>query len=170
MSNLLNIRLYGHEWEPAYFQHKGLRGWWLRTLNTLRYWLELKVQWHTLYILSKIAGADVDDIRAQFKADQHKQTDTWFEERGAANLALATPHDLMHRSSEALADEQTREMLARMTELNSRARRYTHGRRRFAVYDMPDEDHYAKANADAGTGAAAQTAGNHEGADAAAAV
>lgn len=163
--NLFNIELYGREWEPDYFRGKGVRGWWLRLLNRLRFALELRVQWHTLYILGRIQGADLDSLRQQFEADTAKQVDQWQVERGAYRLERASPEELkeVFYKQEKSVEQKTIEMLARLTELK-RARRYRSGPRTFKVYEVADEDFiHAQAGTDAAADAGTRRPGSSEG-------
>jgi hypothetical protein len=64
VKNLHWIRCYGKQFNPEDFKGRGLRGWWVRVLNRLRFLLERRVVCHTLILLASDTVGDLADHNA----------------------------------------------------------------------------------------------------------
>ena len=71
MKNLHQIRCYGKRYEPSSFEKKGWRGWWIRTLNWLRFSIERRVVYHVLVLQAGRLGdlADLNAVIESFESD-----------------------------------------------------------------------------------------------------
>lgn len=64
------VRYYSQLIEPSYF--KGLRGWWIRVLNRIRFWIETRNAKHVLKYLSKEDGypkQKIHELMKEFRRD-----------------------------------------------------------------------------------------------------
>jgi hypothetical protein len=125
-----DIRLFGRAWSHDLFRKRGWRGRWLLLLNAIRWRLEVRVQWHAEYLL-----------KSQFGDDLHALYTDWRKELDPPTRVLPARDEPMHplpapdATTKLGSVQETQGSLARLI-AGRRARRYTHGRRRYTMYDL----------------------------------
>lgn len=115
-----NIRIYGKDFSPEIFKHRGIRGIVVRLLNWVRYQAELRCQIHAMLILGPLAESEI----AKYGTPIHRPDPTIehlasYEENKPAKI-LSGP-------------DQTVKALARYT-AGSRSKRYARARHTRALY------------------------------------
>jgi hypothetical protein len=132
-----NIHLYGEAWTPEYFKQFGVRGWWIRFLNRLRWSLELRVNWHVMVVLGQATDRDLSQMQVGLQ-EQYVPT---YEIKDNFGKPYAPPTSESTPRARTTAEETNR-VLARFL-APSRSKRYASSRHRRPVYEaelleMPD--------------------------------
>lgn len=73
MKNLHRIRFYSKQIDPEIFKNKGWRGWWIRVLNRVRFWIECRVIYHVMVHQAGVLGKDVVDVNAAITAFEQEE-------------------------------------------------------------------------------------------------
>jgi hypothetical protein len=141
MKNYRRIRCYGNYYEPERFQNHGLRGWWIRVLNAVRFWLECKVVFHVLKVDMDKLGDLVDKKKVvdQFTADVEAEKAQQFRESRRPSVPttgsaeghlkeIRKPGAVTHPS---VLTEQTLKRYA----ADPRSRRYALGRNSYTIME-----------------------------------
>lgn len=141
MKGVRFIRCYGAKFSPEDFKGKGLRGWWIRVLNSLRFYLECRVIYHVLRFQSEKFGDLVDrNAVMQMYEDDVQATKTHIKQErprqtSATNASVEGHIKEMHRQG---AHESPREQTARILEryaADPRSRRYASARGRYVIQE-----------------------------------
>lgn len=145
MKNIELIRCYGARFDPENFRGKGVRGWWIRCLNRLRFWVECRVIYHVLIMQAKRFGelADLNAVLREYQEDVQRAKETHFKQPRVkpappANASVEGHLKEMHRQG---ALESPRELTARILAryaADTRSRRYAHARGRYVIYETEE--------------------------------
>jgi hypothetical protein len=126
-----NIHLYGEAWTPEYFKQFGVRGWWIRLLNRLRWSLELRVNWHVMVVLGRATDQDLSQMRI---SEQQNLYTPSYEIKENYVPPYARPQSESVPRARTTAEE-TNAVLARLI-APSRSKRYAKSRNSRPVYEM----------------------------------
>lgn len=142
------VRYYSQLIEPSTF--RGLRGWWIRVLNRLRFWLESRIVRHVMLYLARadgVKGRRLGDFRKEFDKDLKEERQLLTKKREPISIPkveeLTPPGERAKRYNQPRKQEQVRSnedqsdvVFARYLE-DGRRRRYVSRQPR---YMDPDGD------------------------------
>ena len=140
------VRYYSRLIEPSYFKGKGVRGWWIRTLNRFRFWVESKVCYHVAKVLAKEDGyqkPEVDRIMRSFKQDLREERELLHQDPVPTTTRVDEPPPAAPPPARKLGSRKnTEEALARMM-APPRVKRYVRGNASFVAEPEGDFDEVA---------------------------
>lgn len=130
--NLRDVHFFNEHWPADTFKGCGVRGWWLRLLNALRWRLELRVNWHAMHILSEKNLVNVYQARTEWQRDHLPPPTRTFVE---APYTATTVQEPTPTRALVATPAETSEVISRLM-ANPRSRRYAHSRREYRMYDL----------------------------------